>query len=88
MRNPQGCAFFCEPAGTREIDTFTCCHCNRVVHVPASQPLEAVGDFCRQCMKLICERCAGRPCVPFLKKLERMEQRYHARRQFEILAGL
>lgn len=88
MRTPQGCAFICEEGRTREIDTFTCFHCNRVVHLPTGKQVEQVGDFCRQCMKLICDKCAGNGCTPFLKKLELFEARYNARRQYEMLAGL
>lgn len=63
------------PDGILEADTFTCCHCNRVVHVkPRSNP-DDFGSMCRNCMKMVCKVCADRGCVPFEKKLEIMESR-------------
>jgi len=89
MRNPQGCAFICYPEKTIEIDTFSCGHCNRVVHVAVNMKIEQVGDFCRQCFKMICAKCAdARVCTPLLARIEQMEERYYRRRQFEMLAGL
>lgn len=72
MRNPQGYATITYPEGTvKECDTFSCSHCNRIVHMPVTKKIEQVGDFCRSCMKMICAECAEkRICSPFLKKLE------------------
>lgn len=76
--------FRCEEiaAGVYEADTFTCVHCNRVVHVAA----RSRGDeyFCRNCMARICPPCADHPCMPFLKKLEQMEAREAARRSYGV----
>lgn len=33
-------------------------------------------DFCRSCGKLICNECAGKPCRPWEKEMERQEARY------------
>jgi hypothetical protein len=67
-------------AGTYEADTFTCVHCNRVVHTkPRTQADEY---FCRNCMAPICPPCADHPCIPFLKKVEAMEARELARRSY------
>jgi len=81
MRNPGGYACIVEPdRPTRELDTFTCAHCNRVTHVaPRARP-EDIGGLCKQCMGLICPACVGKPCVPFLKRLEQMEARERFRR--------
>ena len=81
MRNPGGFACITGPDRIKEYDTFTCVHCNAVVHVkPMADPAE-LGGFCRSCMKLICPNCAlDRSCTPFLKKLEQMEARH--RRSF------
>jgi hypothetical protein len=62
---------------TKEIPTFTCPHCTRVV--PQTERLpngdEAKG-FCHHCMKPVCIRCgAKQTCDPFEKKLERVEAR-------------
>ena len=83
MPAKQGYATITGPDGIAETDTYTCNHCQHVVHVPVNKKIEEVGDFCRQCMKVICARCADkRVCIPFLKKLERYEARYHARRSY------
>lgn len=67
-------------AGTFEADTFSCCHCNRIVHVPP----KSQGDeyFCRNCMARICSPCADHPCTPFMKKIEAMEERDRIRRMY------
>lgn len=98
MRNPGGYAtvvspsptklhldgFRCEEigAGVYEADTFTCVHCNRVVHVKA----RTQGDeyFCRNCMARICPPCADHPCAPFLKKLEQAEERDRVLRSYGL----
>jgi len=33
-------------------------------------------DVCRGCMKLICLQCAGKPCRPAEKEVERQEAEY------------
>jgi hypothetical protein len=54
-----------------------------VVHVPVDRKIEEVGDFCRACMRVICQRCAARrSCSPFLRKLERYEARMLARKSY------
>lgn len=82
MRNAQGYACISGPDGTREADTFTCAHDNRVVHVKAGAKPEDIGGLCKSCMRLICPHCLGQPCVPFLKKIEQEEARYHALRSY------
>lgn len=68
-------------AGRYEADTFSCAHCNRVIHVPA----RSQGDeyFCRNCMARICSPCADHPCIPFMKKIEQAEERDRIRRMYE-----
>ncbi len=79
----QGYSVLVDPeAGTKECDTHTCAHCQKVVFTPPNKKIEEVGDFCRGCMKVICLDCAGKGCSPFMKKLEAMEARYHARRSY------
>ena len=88
MRRPGGYAVITSPVATRvnfdgvrfqeigpgvfETDTFTCCHCNKMQHVPA----RSQGDdyFCRNCMAPICGPCADHPCIPFMKKVEAREE--------------
>jgi hypothetical protein len=83
MFKPGGYAQIVDPDGGRqEFDTFTCAHCNRVTHVKARQRPEDIGGLCKQCMGLICPRCVGEPCAPFLKRLDDMEARARFRRAF------
>ena len=84
MRNAQGYACITDPDhGIREADTFTCFHCNSINHVKAKADPSELGGLCKVCMKLICPRCVGQTCVPFMKRIEREEARYHARRSYE-----
>lgn len=72
-------------APTRELDTCTCKHCNRVFVVRSSAPAipAEVGGWCGLCARMICGRCAGKPCVPFERQLEQMEARGRLLRQVE-----
>ena len=85
MRLAGGYAFSFDPDGVRqECDTFTCYHCNSVVHVkPKSNPDE-FGSMCRVCMKMVCQHCAKLGCTPFEKRLEQMEKRDRALRSYGI----
>ncbi len=63
------------PDGSRQIPTFTCCHCNGVFVVPAGA---TEMGFCGRCHARECVRCAKRlngRCLPFEKTLRRYEQR-------------
>lgn len=99
MRNPGGYALIISPQpdkvgldrlrceqigeGVTELDTFTCKHCCRVVHVkPAMHDDEFY--FCRNCMARICPPCADLPCIPFEKKLEAAEARDRALRSYGL----
>ena len=88
MRNPGGYATIIEPGrSTREADTFTCVHCNRVVHAVAdgkpARP-EDIGGLCMQCHGLICPACVGKGCDPLEEKLRRWEARQAARRSYGL----
>ena len=100
MRNPGGYAvltgpvdqrvefdgFRCEQvsAGAQEIDTFTCFHCGRVIHVKPKMDAADLGGLCKLCMKLICPACLGNGCSPLEKKLEQMEARGRALRSYGL----
>jgi hypothetical protein len=58
-----------------EMHTSTCSHCQHITNVPSLRRLHEVTDICRQCMKLICLECVGKPCIPFEKEAERQEAR-------------
>lgn len=87
MHRPQGYLIITDPcAPPVEADTFTCCHCNRIVIVPpAPQPMP--GGFCRMCMKPCCDLCADKGCTPFERKLEAMEQRARDQRSLSLALG-
>ena len=76
MRNPGGYSIITDPwAGTKEADTFTCQHCNKVVFVkPMCDPAD-MGGRCTCCNGLICQNCVGKGCDPMEKKLKRLEAR-------------
>jgi hypothetical protein len=84
MFRPGGYAFSFDAGGVRqEADTFTCCHCQRVVIVRPNCSLDDLGGVCRFCMKMTCPACVGLECVPFEKRLEREEARFRALRSYE-----
>ena len=85
MRRPGGYAVITGPDGTVEADTFTCFHCQRIVHVPPKADPAQLGGMCYQCMKLVCPRCVGLgDCSPFERKLEAMERRADALRSYGV----
>lgn len=83
MRKPQGYATLCEPdKAPVECDTFTCAHCNHIVHVKPRAAAEDIGGLCKVCMGMICGPCVNLlVCDVFEKKLERMEARDRFLRQ-------
>lgn len=90
MRNSQGYATITWDDGrVQEFDTFTCNHCQRIVHVkPKCDPAD-LGGYCKICERLICAPCQqsmmkGNGCVPWEKQMEKIE----ARDRFLKSAGL
>jgi hypothetical protein len=65
MRNAQGYATITGPEGTKESDTFTCFHCQQIVHVKPMMDAADLGGLCKVCKRLICSRCVGGTCTPF-----------------------
>lgn len=76
MRRAGGYAIWVDPdRPTIERDTFTCCHCNSVVHVVPGQDPTLENGFCMKCMKHTCRACADKPdCVPYEKQMEALER--------------
>jgi hypothetical protein len=86
MLHAQGYATLSTPEGLlQECDTFTCHHCQMIVHVaPRCSPSD-LGGHCRICDKLICPACAAKGnCDPWERKMDRFE----ARQAFLRSAGL
>lgn len=85
MLRPGGYAHSFDEYGLRkEVDTFTCCHCNRVVHVVPKMKMDDLGSMCRHCMKMVCAKCANFGCTPFEKKLEAVEERDRVLRSYGL----
>ena len=85
MLRPQGYATLFGPDVTKECDTFTCGHCQYIVHVPPRADPADMGGLCKQCMKLICPRCVNKAvCSPWEKQMEREEARDRALRSYGI----
>jgi len=70
--------------GFHEMDVYDCKHCNRIVHVKPGAIPEELGSMCRNCMAMVCPKCAEGPCIPWLKKLEIAERRDRALRSYGI----
>lgn len=72
MLRPHGYAVIIGPDVIREIDTFTCFHCNRVTHLKPKEPPYAT---CKRCMNFICASCyAIGGCRPLEQWLEEQER--------------
>ena len=78
MRRAGGYAVLSDASGVREADTFTCAHCQHVVHVKPLADAADSGGLCKLCMGLICGACADNgSCTPWQRKFELMEAREH-----------
>lgn len=85
MRNAGGWICITDPEfGVTEFDAFTCFHCNSVVKVVPKADMDRTGSMCRNCMRMVCARCATMGCTPFEKKLEAWEARDRALRSYGI----
>ena len=68
----------------RECDTYSCGHCNRIVHVPVKCDPAEIGGMCFSCNTLICKECHMTDgCIPLEERLARAEARYHALRSYK-----
>lgn len=63
-----------------EADTFTCSHCQSIVHVPPRADPSSIGGLCKTCMGLICPRCLGKACVPWERAMHDLENAIERRR--------
>lgn len=86
MRREGGYAVITDPERpTVELSTFSCRHCNRVVHVKPKQRPEDLGGLCKICMGLVCSECVGKGCDPLEERLRREEERYHTLRSYGLV---
>ena len=59
-----------------EMHASKCVHCEQFTYFPSMKKMHETGiDVCRSCMRLVCKDCAGKPCRPWLKEVERQEAR-------------
>lgn len=72
---------------TAEVATSTCAHCSAITEIPDPRRAQERIDFCRMCMKCICLRCYGKPCTPWMKRIERAEEAAYRRDQIRKIAG-
>jgi hypothetical protein len=71
------------PEFTRESDTSTCGHCNRVSYIkpPVNGQVVVAPVRCTLCRARLCEECYAKcECDPFEKKMDREEQADRLRR--------
>lgn len=75
-----GYATLVGPGYKKQYDTRNCVHCNRnwVLKSDVKGKGEE-GGFCTNCMNVICPECVGKACFPFMKRLERYEQKMRLR---------
>jgi hypothetical protein len=66
------------------VHSTTCAHCNTPTEFPSMRRMMEFVDICRNCMRLICPKCADGPCRPFEKELERQEAEYRLKRRLEV----
>lgn len=76
MRNAKARAVIFNGDGSViEFDSFTCCHCNSIVRVPARAAPTECGGWCGKCAKPTCRECGGSGrCAPFEAQLEAVEK--------------
>ena len=74
------------PGKAKEAETLLCAHCQRLMVTRASSPDMApyYGELCRKCMKRICPLCMDKPCIPFMRWIEKQESRDRMLRQIGV----
>jgi hypothetical protein len=92
LMNAGGYATFIGPGFTKQADTFTCAHCNKIVMVPIGKHQTDVGGGCWKCLdasnplrNMICLPCVAKgTCTPTEKWLDTYEK---AAMKREAVAG-
>jgi hypothetical protein len=58
-----------------EVDTFTCCHCDKIVDTPPgkSATSDGIGAWCHCCNAPMCLQCVGKGCTPIERWLEQCD---------------
>lgn len=77
---PGGLGQYVGPWGCIEVHVSTCSHCQHQTEFESMRKMHEHVDVCRNCMRLVCLRCAGGPCVTYAKQADIEEAEY--RRKF------
>lgn len=67
-----------------EVYHVTCAHCQSGTEFASKRSMMEHVEICRGCMKLICLRCYGKPCLPAEKRAEIEEQEARLRARLEV----
>lgn len=64
----------------KEVETYSCGHCQHVTEAPHSVALDQLGCFCLACCRPVCQVCTekmarGGLCDPFENKLDKIAAR-------------
>jgi hypothetical protein len=71
---PGGVGQYFDPIGQMvEKYSSTCSHCQRMTEFPSKRNMMDYVEICRNCMRLICLECHGKPCLPYEKRADQME---------------
>jgi hypothetical protein len=62
----------------------TCFHCQHITTFPNKRRMMEHVEICRGCMKLICLECHGKPCTPYEKQADMMEQEAYLKERIHI----
>jgi len=68
----------------REEHSSKCFHCQTITDFPSMKEMMNHVELCRGCMKLICLKCYGQPCVPAEKRAEMKEHAYRLQQRINI----
>jgi hypothetical protein len=79
--------FFDGETGTEiEDHSSTCSHCQALTAFPSRRVMMDHVDICRGCMKLICLKCVGKPCVPYERRAEMAETEHYINSRIHMQA--
>lgn len=88
MKTGGGVSQHFNPDGSMvEVGASTCAHCQHITEIPNRRQMMEHVDFCRACMRLICLKCAGKPCTPIMRQIEEAEERFYRSQQFAKSMG-
>ena len=79
---PGGLGEYFDPIGqVVEKYSSTCSHCQRITEFESKRKMMDYVEICRGCMKLICLDCSGKPCLPYEKRADIMDNEWALRQR-------